>query len=552
MAYIDVKVKIKDFEETLKTEEKTTLYELAQNYRDILQNPILLALVDNEICELCNKINKKCTVQFLDITHSYGFSTYRRSLVFVAIYCVKKIFGDKTKVVLTHSLNNNHYFKIKNHILTNTEVEKIFRMMKNVVNNDMLIERHSVSLKDGIDLYGKFTDADMRDELRYIKTTNITMQKLGDFHDYMYGPMVYSTGCLNPFSLVFDKGGFILQVADKKDVNSLSEIKNYEKLSNVFVENAKWAKILNVTNAKALNDSICNGSIKDVMYLSEAFHEKKLAEIADKILINKKNIVLIAGPSSSGKTTFAERLCIQLRVNGIKPYVISLDDYYLDKCHTPLDEFGKPDFECIEAIDVEQFNKDLQALLNGEEVQIPKFNFFKGCREYTGRFIKLTKDEVLVIEGIHGLNEKLSLSVPRENKFKIYISALTQLNINDYNRIATTDARLIRRIVRDHQFRGFSAESTIDIWPSVLRGEQKNIFPYQEEADIMFNSALVYELAVLKPFAEPLLFNIDSLSPEYSEAKRLIKFLNSFLVYSTPDIPKNSILREFIGESCFQ
>jgi uridine kinase len=311
---------------------------------------------------------------------------------------------------------------------------------------------------------------------------------------------------------------------------------------------------LDVDNVGDLNDVICKGKMGDLIRVSEALQEKKIAQIADKIN-EKKNmvgVVLIAGPSSSGKTTFAQRLCVQLRVNGIKPYAISLDDYYVNREFTPKDEKGELDFEALEAIDIELFNHDLAHLLKGETVELPTFNFKTGKREYKGKFVKLNKNEILVIEGIHGLNEKLTASIPKANKYKIYLSALTQLNIDNHNRIPTTDARLIRRMVRDNHFRGFDAATTISLWPSVRRGEEKNIFPYQEEADIMFNSSLIYELAVLKQYVEPLLFQIDKTMPQYAEAKRLIKFMNYFLGVPSEDIPNNSIIREFVGGSCFK
>ncbi len=378
------------------------------------------------------------------------------------------------------------------------------------------------------------------------------MNKINDFYDYMYGPMVPSTGYLKVFGLVYKKdNGFVVRFALRNDSSKLNEVIHYEKLMNIFEESSNWAKILGVESAKYLNNAICEGKIRDIVCLSEALHEKKLAQISDMITNSNKRVILIAGPSSSGKTTFAKRLCIQLRVNGIKPHIISLDNYYLDREFTPVDEFGKPDYECLESIDVRQINENINVLLKGETVQIPEYNFYKGQREYKGNFIKLDEKDVLVIEGIHGLNEKLTKQVSKESKFKIYISALTQLNINPHNRITTTDTRLIRRIVRDSQFRGFDAVNTIDIWDSVLRGERKYIFPYQEEADIMFNSALVYELAILKPYIEPLLFKIDKSQTEYIEAKRLIKFLNSFLSINDKYIPQNSIIREFIGGSCF-
>jgi uridine kinase len=306
-----------------------------------------------------------------------------------------------------------------------------------------------------------------------------------------------------------------------------------------------------VDTVGSLNDEVCNGNARDIIWTAEGLHEKKIADIADKIADKNRRLVMIAGPSSSGKTTFSKRLCIQLKVSGLKPHVISLDDYYKNRMDIPLEADGSRNFEVLESLDVKQFNEDLQSLLEGKTVSMPTYNFMTGMREYKGNSITLGDNEVLVIEGIHGINERLTPDIDRSDKFKVYISALTQLNLDEHNRISTTDTRMIRRIVRDNLFRGFDAKNTIDIWPKVLTGEEMNIFPYQEEADVMFNSALVYELSVLKPFVEPALFGIASTDKEYPEARRIINFLNNFITISPSDIPPNSLIREFIGGSCF-
>jgi len=546
-------VKILNIDNTVEATEGISLLELADMYMREFPYKPLLAIVDNEIVELRRKIVKDCTIEFLDINTSYGYSTYQRGTVFLMIYAFKKVLGDNVKINVRHSINQNYYCTVDNVKIDLEIIEKVERFMKKTVEEDIPIEKLSVPVSDGISFYSDYTDTDLAEELKYTRSTNITMYKLNDFYDYMYGgAMPPSTGYFKIFGLVYKTdNSFVIRFPLRNEPSKLNEVIRYEKLMRIFEESSDWADVLKVQSVKYLNNAICEGRIKDIICLSEAFHEKKLALISDMITKQKKKVILIAGPSSSGKTTFAERICIQLRVNGIKPYIISLDNYYLDMEQTPLDEFGKPDYECLESIDVEQINKDINALLEGGTIQIPEYNFFKKRREYRGNFIKLEENDVLVIEGIHGLNEKLTIQVPKEYKFKIYISALTQLNINPHNRITTTDARLIRRIVRDNQFRGFDAANTINIWPSVLRGERKYIFPYQEEADVMFNSALVYELAVLKPYIEPLLFRIKKSQPEYAEAKRLIKFMNSFLSMSDKYIPQNSIIREFIGGSCF-
>jgi len=549
----NININILNINKNITVNEGISLLEIADMCKENFEGEPLLAAVDNELVELKLKITKSCDVCFFDIKTPYGYSAYQRSIIFLMIYSFKQVLGDIAKITVKHSINKNYYCTVEGIDIDSEVIAKVEKFMSAAVEKDIPIEKLSVPVSEGISFYSDYADTDLIEELKYTRSSNITMNKIEDFYDYMYGPMVPSTGYLKIFGLVYKKdNGFVVRFPLRDECSKLNEVINYEKLMNIFEESSNWAKILKVESAKYLNNAICDGDIRDIICLSEALHEKKLAQISDMISTGKKRVILIAGPSSSGKTTFAKRLCIQLQVNGVKPHIISLDNYYLDGDKTPIDEFGKPDYECLESIDVRQINEDINLLLKGETVQIPEYNFYKKCREYTGNFIKLDENDVLVIEGIHGLNEKLTKQVPKESKFKIYISALTQININPHNRITTTDTRLIRRIVRDSQFRGFDAVNTIGIWESVLRGERKYIFPYQEEADIMFNSALVYELAILKPYVEPLLFKIDKSQTEYIEAKRLIKFMNNFLSINDKYIPQNSIIREFIGGSCFQ
>lgn len=547
-----IKVKIKGINETVQVEEGTTFLEVSEMVKDKFKYPIILAQSSNEIAELCKEINKDCEVEFLDVTNTSGYTVYQRSVAFLAIYAIKKLYGEKTKVLVEHSMNKNFYCEIPGLEITDRLLEEVTGEMRKAVKEDTKIVKNSVSTDSGMEIFSKLGMDETADALKYVRLSYIHLYNIDNFYDYFYGPMVPSVGKIDKFNLVKYNDGFVIQFPDRLKPEELNELKDLPKLYQVFRESSKWARILKVDTVGALNNAVCSGNIKDVILISEALHEKKIANIADMITQQNKSIVLIAGPSSSGKTTFANRICTQLKVNGLRPYVISLDDYYLDRDKSPIGEDGKPDFEVLEAIDIKQFNEDMTRLLEGETVQLPFFNFKTGKREYRGNFIKLNADEVLVIEGIHGLNEKLTASIPRSKKFKIYISALTQLNINEHNRIPTTDTRLIRRIVRDYNFRGFDALSTFDIWPTVVKGERKNIFPFQEEADAMFNSALIYELSILKQFAEPLLFGIDRNIPEYVEAKRLIKFLDSFLNINCMEvIPPNSIIREFIGGSCY-
>ena len=380
----------------------------------------------------------------------------------------------------------------------------------------------------------------------------MNLYSIESFEDYFYGFMANHTGYIRKFDLVLYEGGFVLLLPDKKEPDKIAEFRPQEKIFHVQRESQEWGNKLEISTVGDLNDKITKGGIQDILLIQEALQESKISEIASKIAsAGNKKFVMIAGPSSSGKTTFSHRLSIQLAAHGMKPHPIAVDNYFVNREFTPVDEFGEKNFECLEAIDVEQFNKDMLALLEGKRVEMPVFNFKAGQREYKGDFLQLEEDDVLVIEGIHGLNDKLSYALPKESKFKIYISALTQLNIDEHNRIPTTDGRLIRRIVRDARTRGTSAKETIARWPSVRRGEEQNIFPFQEEADVMFNSALIYELACLKVYAEPLLFGIDRNEPEYIEAKRLLKFLDYFVPVPSEAVPHNSILREFVGGSCF-
>ncbi|MTI69605.1 MAG: nucleoside kinase [Firmicutes bacterium] len=426
--------------------------------------------------------------------------------------------------------------------------------MKEIIDKDLDIKRELIKTNEADKIFKK---QNMKDKLRlskYRQKEDIHVYNLDGFYDKFYGYLAPSTGFIDKFNLKYYRPGIIIQYPREDSNFDIPDFIEQNKLAKIFKETETWGEILDVGNVGALNDKVKDGSIGDIIRVSETLHEKKLSYIADSIT-NDKNIriILIAGPSSSGKTTFAQRLSIHLRVNGKKPISISLDDYFVNREDTPLDENGEYDFESIDAIDIEKFNEDLIKLINGDEVRLPKFDFISGKRKFRDKPIKINKDQPIIIEGIHGLNEKLTRSIPKNNKFKVYVSALTQLNIDYHNRIPTTDTRLLRRMVRDHNYRGNDAVRTLKLWDSVRKGEESNIFPYQEEADVMFNSALVYELAVLKKYAEPLLKEIDSSSKYYAESKRLLKFLNYFKDISEEEnIPNTSIIREFVGGSCFR
>lgn len=548
-------VEIKD-RGSMKVKAGTTLLDIANQVQKDDESMIVAGIVNGKLRELHGIIEGDSIVEFLDITHVDGYRIYQRSLSLVLLRSIFEVLGRDhvRKVNLNHSINKALYCEVDSDIqLTEKLIASIEENMQGIVEADEPIIKRTVSLDEGFDFFEKNRMYDKVNLFKYRRISAINLYTVGWFTNYFYGFMVPSTSFLKYFKLVQYDKGFVIQYPTRSYPHEILPYKPFNKLFQIFKESKAWSRILEVDTVGALNDVISSGGIKELILISEALQEKKLAAIADKIIEKEQTkVILIAGPSSSGKTTTAHRLAIQLRVNGMKPHAISIDDYFVDRENTPLDEFGKFDFESLYAIDLEQFNKDINDLLQGKRVEIPTFNFKTGKREYKGRFLELGEKDVLVIEGIHGLNDELTRDIAKELKYKIYVSALTQLNIDCHNRIPTTDVRLLRRIVRDNQYRGTDAGKTIDMWPSVRRGEEKNIFPFQEKADVMFNSSHIYELAVLKQYAEPLLFNIDRNDPKYFEARRLIKFLDYFLGVSSEDVPTHSIIREFIGGSSFR
>ena len=418
---------------------------------------------------------------------------------------------------------------------------------------DILIQKESIPTAKAIKKFERYGMKDKVHLLKYRRSSAVNIYRIEGFEDYFYGYMAYSTGILKYFDLIKYDEGFVLQLPTKEEPEVVPEFVPRNKVYNVIKKSTDWAEMIGVPTIGYLNDKITDGSMNNIMMVQEALQEKRIGDVAADIASRENvKVVMIAGPSSSGKTSFSHRLSIQLSAHGLKPHPIAVDNYFVDREHTPLDEFGEKNYECLEAIDTKQFNEDMLNLLSGKNVDLPIFNFKTGCREYRGDQLQLGKDDILVIEGIHGLNDKLSYALPKESKFKIYISALTQLNIDEHNRIPSTDGRLIRRLVRDARTRGTSAQKTLAMWSSVRRGEEENIFPYQEEADVMFNSSLIYELAVLKQYVEPLLFAVDKDSKEFIEAKRLLKFFDYFVGIGSEFIPTNSLLREFVGGGCFR
>jgi len=436
--------------------------------------------------------------------------------------------------------------------LSDAHVKAIRRRMMELTKADIPITKRSYPIDEAMEIFRRYKMHDKEKLFRYRRSSFVNIYCLDGYYDYYYGYMLPSTGYLKYYDVMLYESGIMLLIPGSEDPSKLDFFEPKDKFFRTLSTSTLWGEMLGIDSVGDLNDVICRGGIGDMILVQEALQERRIGEIAREI-VDKGNIkfVLIAGPSSSGKTTFSHRLSIQLRTYGLIPHPIALDDYFVNREDTPKDENGDYNYECLEAIDLKKFNQDMNRLLAGETVEIPRFNFKLGKREYHGNFKRLGAEDVLVIEGIHGLNPATTFSMPDENKFKIYISALTSINIDEHNRIPTTDGRLIRRMVRDARTRGNDARATIGMWPSVRRGEEKYIFPFQEQADVMFNSALIYELSVIKQFAEPLLFAVQRDCPEYYEAKRLLKFLDYFLGLDVTNVHDNSILREFVGGGCF-
>lgn len=532
-----------------------TYKEVVKEYEKTSPVPVILVIAGGKICELHKKAERDGEVRLVTTKDSIGNKTYKRTACLVLLKAIYDLAGKEKvdKVVLHYSVGSGFYFTMAGEQkLDQAFLDQVKKRMTELVEQKILVKKRSVGTDEAIALFHHHRMYDKEKLFRYRRVSRVNIYSIENFEDYFYGAMAYDTGYVPYFDLKLYDEGFVLILPEAKAPDVLPEFQPQEKIFQVQKDSEEWGRKLEICTVGELNDQIVSQGIQKILLMQEAIQESGIARIAEQIVeAGNKKFVMIAGPSSSGKTTFSHRLSIQLAAHGMKPHPIAVDNYFVNREHTPLDEFGEKDYECLEAIDVEQFNKDMLALLNGERIELPVFNFKTGQREYKGDFLQLGKEDILVIEGIHGLNDKLSYALPKESKFKIYISALTQLNIDEHNRIPTTDGRLIRRIVRDARTRGTSASETIARWPSVRRGEEKNIFPYQEEADVMFNSALIYELACLKVYAEPLLFGISKEEPEYLEANRLLKFFDYFVAVPSEEVPNNSLLREFIGGSCF-
>lgn len=512
------------------------------------------AIINGEIRELFRPLNRDSEVIPIDRIHRIGYSIYARSLSYLFILATRELYPESS-VIIDHSINDEMYGEIEyKRPITEEDIKKIKGRMIEIIDEDSQIEKVKVKKEKAIELFRSYNAYDKLSLIKNAKDyQDVYLYKCRGYYDYFYGPMIPSMGYLTNFDLMFLNPGFLLLLPDKKEFNKINEFKEMPKLRSVYKETKKWAQILDVSNLGDINDTIDAGNIKDTILIGEALHEKKISQIADTILENKDEIklILIAGPSSAGKTTFSKRLSIQLRVLGLEPYAIEADDYFLDRVNTPLKEDGELDFESIKAMDVELLNEHLTKLLNGEEIETINYNFLTGSRELTKKNYKMNENSILIVEGIHALNEEMTHSISNEHKYKIYVSALTQLNIDNHNSIFVSDVRTIRRLIRDFRTRGRTAEETLLTWPSVRAGEEENIFPFQEEADIMFNSTIIYEMNVLKKHVEPILREIPENSLAYIEANRILKLLRFFKSIDESCIPPNSIIREFIGGSCF-
>ena len=532
-----------------------TYEDVANDYQQEYENLIALAARDGKIRELFKKLTRDCEVTFFTLKDDVGNKTYVRSATMLFLKAVFDVYGREAarSCRVEFAIGNGSYISPKGKInATEENAAKIRNRMRELVEAKTPFLKRSYSLDNAMELFRKEGMKDKEKLFRYRRGSFVNIYEMDGYYDYYYGYMLPNAGYVKWFDVIAYEDGFMLLLPDKKDPTHVKPFQERKLLFRTLKESEEWGKEIGIETVGDLNDQICRGSLSELILVQEAQQERKIGEIA-KSIVDRGGVkfVMIAGPSSSGKTSFSHRLSIQLKTLGKTPHPIALDDYFVNREFTPRDENGDYNFECLEAIDVKQFNDDMCRLLAGERVELPSFNFKTGKREYKGNFKQLGPDDILVIEGIHGLNEKTSYALPEESKYKIYISALTNINIDEHNRIPTTDGRLLRRMVRDARTRGADARRTIDMWASVRRGEEQNIFPFQEDADAMFNSVLIYELAVLKQFAEPLLFQIDKGEPEYYEAKRLLKFLEYFLGVTSESLPNNSLCREFVGGSCF-
>ena len=545
---IEVEIKGKKYQ----LSKGVTLEEISKEFQQDYKYPILLAKVNNKLEELTKELDDNSTIEFCDLTTREGNRSHISGLTYILLYAIKKLFGEEANIIVQHSLDKGIYIET-NFKLTETRLKNIKEAMKKVIEADMPITKSTVDRAEAIKYFASKNDMAKAGVMTYNTNTYITLYRLGNYYNYFYNLMPSSTEKLKDFDLTYIKeDGFVLQFPTVYIPDKIPSYKHHPHMFEVFQECRDWAKIIGVKNSVDLNKVVSLGKINDLIRIDETLQSNRLLSLAREINKRKKEIkiVLMAGPPSSGKTTTSKKLCMYLESYGLHPKVLSMDDYFVERKDTPLDEQGKPDYECLEAIDMKLFDKQVEDLLKGKTVKVPTYSFLVGKKEFQTD-VTLGEEDILVIEGIHALDNKILTNIPRNKKYKIYISALTELNLDDHNRVSTTDNRMLRRIIRDNRTRNNDVEHTLKSWDSVRHGEEKYIFPFQDDADFTFNSALIYEIGVLKTYVEPLLYSVSQDSPYYEEAKRLINFLRLFLPIPADVVPQDSILREFIGGSCF-
>ncbi len=538
---------------TLEVTKGTTLEELSKLYQNDFKYEIILAKVNGIYEELTKVITRDCVVEFFDLTEKGANQVFLNGLIYLVIYATKKLFGNQIEIKVNHSLDKGLYIETSRRI-TEESIQKLEMEMRKIVQDDLPITKVTVTRFDAMNYFEKIGDQTKKDIMTYIPSTHVTLYKLGPFYNYLYSQMPINTKCLSHFELTYlHKNGFILRFPTIYMKDGIKPYQHREKIYNLFKESREWAKLLNLENVVDLNRRVSESKIEDLIRIDELVKNAKLLDLAKNIALrkDKTKIVLLSGPSSTGKTTTTNKLVLCLKSLGCNPKMISMDDYFVNREETPLDEEGNPDYERLETVDLTLFEKTIKKLITGEEVEVPTYNFILGKKEFKSK-MKLDEGDLLLIEGIHALNPKVLSHIPKEEKITIYLSALTELNIDNHTRVSTTDNRLLRRIVRDNRTRGNSVEDTLEKWKKVRNGEELYIFPYQDVADYTYNTAMIYELGVLKTYVEPLLYSVSPESPYYNEALRLINFLRVFLPIPSESIPTDSILREFIGGGCFK
>ena len=529
-----------------------TLYEIAKDFKNNFKYPIILARVGNRLRELSTQINEPCNIEFLDLTSREGNNTHINGLVYVMVYAVKKLYGKSANIIVEHSLDKGIYIE-STFKLNEEKVKEIKAKMQEIINADKPIIKANIDRIEARKYFESVGDEAKAGVMRYNTNNYVTLYRLGNLYNYFYNLMPTSTGLVNAFDLTYIKdNGFILRFPTMFIPDKIKKYEHHPKMFEVFKQYRDWSKKLNISTSVGLNRIVSTGKVSDMIKIDSTIYDHRILTVAREISDKRKDvkIVLIAGPSSSGKTTTSRKLCMYLHLFGLTPKVIGMDDYFVEREQNPKNSDGSYNYECLEALDMKLFDKQIAELLKGEEIYIPSFNFTFGKKEYNKK-MKMNDNDILVIEGIHALDNKVLTNIPRNKKYKIYISALTEINVDDHNRISTTDNRLLRRIIRDNRTRGHTVDDTLAAWQSVRNGEELYVFPFQDESDVTINSAAIYELGVLKTYVEPLLYSVESDSPYYEEAKRLIDFLRVFLPIPSDAIPEDAVIREFIGGSYF-